>query len=75
MGLRNQVAFAIAATLAMVIVGLAVTAIVSLIIGLGKDFGLDRMLAFLGATFGAVPILYWVIRRIKARIDTDDRDG
>ena len=76
MALLNQVAFAIAALLVIVIlcIGLSIAAIVLLVVAFGKDFELDRLIDFLSLTLAAVPILYWVVRRIKARMDTDDRE-
>ena len=72
----NQVAFAIAALLVIVIlcIGVSIAAIVLLVVAFGKDFELDRLIDFLSLTLAAVPILYWVVRRIKARMNTDGRE-
>lgn len=77
MALLNQVAFAIAALLVIVIlcIGVSIAAIVLLVVAFGKDFELDRLIDFLSLTLAAVPILYWVVRRIKARMNTDGREG
>ena len=76
MGSRNQFVFAIAVLSGIVIFGVSLAIVAAYLLTVAFDAGpeLDRLVDYLSLTLAAVPILYWVIKRIKARIDTDDGD-
>ena len=74
MGLWRIIVIAVAAVFVVVIGGLATTVTVVLIINLGNDFDVDRLLGVVGAIGGLASVLALMINPIRRWFNTDNRD-
>ena len=74
MGLWKLIVIAVAAVFVVVIGGLATTVTVVLIINLGNDFDVDRLLGIVGAIGGLASVLALMINLIKKWFNADNRD-
>ena len=74
MGLWKLIVIAVAAVFVVVIGGLAAAVTAVLIINLGNDFDVDRLLGIVGAIGGLASVLALMINLIKKWFNADNRD-
>ena len=74
MGLWKLIVIAVAAVFVVVIGGLAAAVTAVLIINLGNDFDVDRLLGIVGAIGGLASVLALMINLIKKWFNAYNRD-